>query len=641
MPEIRQITLRPAPADLLSTLAQFRQLPILPGTRESVLSSLHRRNATAVSVAASCQQDPVLKFQLWLSVNETLQSSGNELHHLAHGISLLGLPHTEDIVRNAPQMITPNGGYLECLMQSEISEALARTLMTSEASERECWSNSTLFARCHEWALWHHFPTHMIQRQGLLANPELTHPDHGTNDIETRLFGHSLQELGNQLSQTLALPAPLKSAWQTDWDTIGSAAQACIDDELRKWLQDNPSQESLFFGKPVKLWLINHLSQELAQAPQSEQCQQIIAIVARQSLKPTETIMSLAHQAAVSVSIPVIDWPHPASRLLQHWQAQQVIEPLAIHTSKSTAPAEKLPTERKTKATNKPQSNDDSVEKTLTAFRELARVSEDGEIADIPLVTTPPPPSEPKPSKKGAADFDAMPDFLQLPTERDSSTIPKHSSDNQSIAPQNNPNSPQYRQPKPDTPPPAPFRNSTLLDEHLKRLLERGGQFNNLNQLLLFAVDALAEGIGLERVGMMIIHNKHSLRSHYWRGLDDDDPLKNLTIELNAETQQGIIGQLFKLPAGLKITSANATLVKSRSPAELASLLDENTTALMSLFRDKSPIGIVYGASSNFDAKQFQQFKRLCSATSEAISVFAQQKYRGNRAKSAAPKAAQ
>lgn len=654
MLETRFVTPITPPKHPIRTLAAFRQLPILPGTRESVLASLHRRNATAVSVAVSCQHDPILQLQLWLTVNETLQSSGNELHHLAHGISLLGLPKTEDIVRNAPQMITPNGGYLECLMQSVMSERIAQTLMISEISEHERWGMTTLFARCHEWSLWHHFPNHMIQRQGLLANAELNATEQASHDIEVRLFGQSIQELGTQLSQELALPQPLKHAWSLDWEVLSDAAQACIDDELRHWIQENPDKESHFFGRHSKIWLINRLSQELAEHANAESCQQIMTILARQSMKSEDAIMFLAHQAMVSAATPLSEWPHPANRLIQNWNAKAVIEPLAIRPLKEKAQRQGEPFEtleaRQPQTIRNAQSSstteddsDDAVQKTLTAFRELAQVDENGDVADIPMPTSTASSTlttKPTPEKEHSA-RSTMPDFLQLPSERETASIAT-ATDNQRIAPQDNPDSPQYQNPKADAPLPPPFRNSTLLDDHLKRLLERGDQFSNLNQLLLFAVDTLAEGVGLERVVMMIIHNKNSLRSHYWRGLDQDDPLRKLAIALDGDTQRGIIGQLFKQPAGLNITSANAALVQSRSPAILAPLLEENTTALMSLFHDQTPIAIVYCSTSNFEAKQFQQFKRVCNATSKAISAFAQRKYRRTQAGETKPsKAAQ
>lgn len=657
MLETRLVTPLTPPKHPIRTLAAFGQLPILPGTRESVLASLHRRNATAVSVAASCQHDPVLQLQLWLSVNETLQSSGNELHHLAHGISLLGLPKTEDILRNAPQMITPNGGYLECLMQSQMSERIAETLMISEASEHERWAMTTLFARCHEWALWHHFPNHMIQRQGFLANTAINSTEDAEHDIEQRLFGQSIQELGTQLSNELALPQPLKEAWSLDWEVLSDAAQACIDDELRHWIQENPNKESHFFSRHSKVWLINRLSQELAEHAGAESCQQIMAILARQSMKLEDTIMFLAHQAMVSAATPLSEWPHPANRLMQNWNASAIVEPLAMRSQKGkvqpnltdqSEPFETLEPRQSQNMTNTQPSSateddsNDAVQKTLTAFRELAQVDENGDVAEIPVPTAITPPSratKPTPEKEHST-RDAMPDFLQLPSEREAASNATATAER--IAPQDNPDSPQYQNPTADAPLPAPFRNSTLLDDHLKRMLERGDQFSNLNQLLLFAVDTLAEGVGLERVVMMIVHNKNSLRSHYWRGLDQDDPLRKLSIALDSDTQRGIIGQLFKQPAGLNITRANAALVQSRSPAVLAPLLEENTTALMSLFHDQTPIAIVYCSTSNFEAKQFQQFKRVCNATSKAISAFAQRKYRRTQAGKTKPsKAAQ
>jgi HD-like signal output (HDOD) protein len=624
MPDTRPITPLLPPAQLMTTLAPWRQLPILPGTQEKVLASLHHPHATAESVSEACQQDPVLLLQLWLNINQALLNSGNELHHLAHGISLLGLPKTEQIVRNAAQMITPNPGYLECLMHSELSHWLAARLTTLEAVEKERWSVSVLFSRCHEWALWHHYPKHMLQRRGLLIG---TVNDEDIQSTESLLFGKPLRAIGSELCQQWPLPQPLKKAWTQDTQALIDGSEACLDDQLRLWLQQHPSQEQVFFSRSSSLWLINHLGQSLANNAHSDDSLNTQSVLARQMIKSRDTIIALSHQAMVHSQTPLHQWPHPASRLLQHWSVESAVEALSLQTTElppssvASTPADHL---------QNTEQEPHRVQATLTAFRELAQVSESGDVTEISLPSTEPrgDRQNDEPNADKSERLTSMPEFLELPSSPIHKNIaPDSAAAHPQTTPQNNPDSPQYTPPKPDIIPPAPFRNDTLLEDHLKRLLERGNQFHNLNQLLLFALETLAEGLGLQQVVIMVIHDQQTLRSHYCRGLEDDDTLRHLHFSLDTETQQGIIGQLFKQAAALNINSANIKLVQSRAPKPLRPHLKANTTALMSLFRNQSPIGLVYISDNNLQAKQFQQFKRVCNATSKAITAFAQRRY--------------
>tara|TARA_B100000446_G_scaffold33953_3_gene29446 strand:- start:11251 stop:13116 length:1866 start_codon:yes stop_codon:yes gene_type:complete len=606
----------------MDKLIDYRQLPILPGTKERVLSAMHRPNATAESIASACRRDPVLQLHIWLSVNQTLNRSGNELHHLAHGISLLGLPYTEQLVGSAPQMITPNDGYLECLTQSDMSQRFARTIKIYDSSEQERWEFATLLTRYHEWALWHHCSDHMRVHQGLAQNPSHA-GDMPT--IEQQLFGRELHALGTQLSQQLPLPSLLKQAWQLPLETLNEAADACLEDQFRQWVQQNPTKEREFFSHSASLWLINSLCHEAAMDAHSQRCADTLTILSRQLLKPVDKLMCAGRQALVSVEIPRSSWPHPAHRLLQHWRAERCIEALSLESTSSAAPTAHKQAVHKSSKNSEPD-----VDKTLAAFRELAQMNNQGEVAEISLnENTGASPTATKgvqPSAdKSAPTFAEMPDFLELPSSvqhrRRSTKAQTH------LDARHNPDSPQYTPPPPEPVPPPPFRNDTLLDEHLTRLHQRGQQFQNLNQLLLFALSTLVEGLGLQQVVILVIHNKQFLRCHCSHGFDADDPIKKINIPLDASTRQGVIGQLFKQPAGINITASNLELVRNQCPSELSERLEENTTALMSLFRQTSPVGLIYVADSHLNVDQYQQFKRVCNATSAAIKQFSQHKY--------------
>ncbi len=619
IPVHTKVSLPPSPSNLLDKLIDYRRLPILPGTKERVLGAMHRRNATAESIASACRLDPVLQLHLWLNVNEVLSRSGNELHHLAHGISLLGLPFTEQLVSNAPQMITPNNGYLECLTQSDISQRLAREIKIYDHSEQELWETAALFTRCHEWALWHHCPEHMRIHQGLSLNPSYSDD---MSAIEQQLFDQDLHSLGAELGHQLPLPSILKQAWQLPLATLNEAADACLDDQLPQWIQHNPDREREFFSRGASLWLINSLGYEVAMDAHSERCLATLQILSRQLLKPIDKLMRASRQALVSVNIPRSNWPHPAHRLLQQWRAEQCIERLSLESALPVTQTTGEKVAQSTRASSEPD-----VDKTLAAFRELAQMNSRGEVADIPLPPTKntptsaaePPHTNTDKSVTTAAD---MPDFLELPSSNRHRHPATKAADN--LEARHNPESPQYIPPPPEPTPPAPFRNDTLLGEHLTRLQERGDQFQNLNQLLLFALNTLVEGLGLQQVLILVVHNKRFLRCHCSHGFETDDPITKISIPLDSSARQGVIGQLFKQPAGINITTSNLELVQNRCPPALSEHLHENTTALMSLFRQQSPLGLVYVADSHLDVDQYQQFKRVCNATSTAIRQFAQ-----------------
>lgn len=600
MRKTQPITLSPAPDSrtLIDQLAQYQQLPILAGTQQRLLTALHRRNATAESVAAACQHDPVMQLRLWLQVNRLLNQSGNELYHLAHAISLLGMPQVERIVRSAHTLDTPNSGYSEVLLQSTMAMALVDHLAVGNALDHERLSKAALFSRYPEWALWYFQPEKMTQWQGLKVNPALH-----LATVEKQLLGMSVHEIGQRLCQKIHLPSPAPQVWEINpQQHIATCAHRLAGSaHFDTWLRRHPEQESLFFGRANTIMLANHVIACGAthwQHRHSLRAQRLLAM--HLNLHP-DKLSTLVHQVAVHSTMTASEWPHPANRLLQYWDMQAYIEPLSIAElpviPSPTAVADQQAPEPA------PQSpRDTAFEQLNTPPRTKPAPQPTGVIEGLNNIT---------PTPKSSKSDDPL-EFLALDPDTSQNPLPAEPEPaQQSVAPS------------------APFSNQTLLSNNLHRLMKRGDHFANLNQLLLFALETLNEGVGLEKVMMMVLHDKQtSLRSHYTRGIDDDDSLKQLNIALDTKTRQGIIGQLLKKPAGLHITNDNITQVLHKLPSQLQAAIEPETTALMSLFRGNNPVGIFYAFDPHLEHKRFAQFKQVCSATSTAIESFAARRYR-------------
>ncbi len=301
------------PPELLNKLQAVHLLPVLPGSKKRVLLALHHLNSNAHRVALACSQDPVMQFQLWCHANQKLSDSGNELHHLEHGISLLGMTHIENFVHNCTELNTPNPEYLEVLIQSDLAAKIVTNLLPNGASDRELYGAATRFLRWSEWILWHHYSAQVAQK---LSSNLRGYP---INRVDRELFGGKLHHTITNAARHLPLPSPLLGTLLQPRRPILQLLARSQRAEFHSWLENHQTEERLFSDRSLTLLLANELAKQLCEAPSGRHTQRAIKLMAAQTHQTTQQVSQAAHQALRQIQLPLSSYPHPAARLLQHW----------------------------------------------------------------------------------------------------------------------------------------------------------------------------------------------------------------------------------------------------------------------------------------------------------------------------------
>ncbi|BFM18242.1 hypothetical protein R50073_44250 [Maricurvus nonylphenolicus] len=304
----------------LERLDNLRQLPLLPDTPTAVLTAINRPNSTAETVAQVIRRDPVLCMHLFDSANRIVSKTGNEIKHLPHLISLLGLPNVAQQVRAAPALKpdSHNPGYIEALTQSQLCAEITAQLWPLKGLAANEGFFPALLLMTPLWALWHSAPDLMQQRQGLLANPALS-----SAEVDNLTLGLPLQELSNALIQHWALPHQCHSVWHFDAPLTRKALAAIHHQQLPRFIQQHPQQETALQSVD---WLL--LCCQLAASQgcrnwfsrRSRRSQSALATLLHQ---PQDKVDHLIHQAAHRCAWLSPQQLHPAARLLMAWDETQ------------------------------------------------------------------------------------------------------------------------------------------------------------------------------------------------------------------------------------------------------------------------------------------------------------------------------
>lgn len=318
-------------------LDNLRQLPLLPDTPTAVLTAINRPNSTADTVAQVIRRDPVLCMHLFDSANRIVSKTGNEIKHLPHLISLLGLPNVAQQVRAAPalQSGSHNPGYIEALTQSQLCAEIAAQLWPLKGLGADESFFPALLLMTPLWALWHSAPELMQQRQGLLANPALS-----THKVDDLTLGLPLQELTHTLIQHWALPHQCHTIWHFDAPFTRKALAAIQRQQLPQFIQQHPQQESALQSAD---WLLLCCQLTASQgcsnwfSRRSRRSQNALATLLHQ---PQDKVEQLIHQAAHHCAWLSPQQLHPAARLLMAWNdtQQQAIYSLQTESDKQPSP---------------------------------------------------------------------------------------------------------------------------------------------------------------------------------------------------------------------------------------------------------------------------------------------------------------
>lgn len=535
--EATTITAPIAAQELLKSLSDYHTaLPVSNAIKQQVLRSLHHPNTSAARVARAVAGDPALSLQVLFNANELLARQGLEAKYLDHCISLIGLPKVEQIVRTAPEY-ADNSGYEEQLNQSWMAANLARGLqLTSLDEDKELLFFSCLAIRFHELALWSQYPHEMEQVERLKANPIYDH-----EHIEKRVFGLTFNEIGKQLASRWPLFQITQQCWQEGFQ-----------------LSDSRNSDYINQNNCIKLChVVSSLGSRSWYHPETLAAEELLAKEAR-----TDISKVLYQTRQSCIQAPCNGWkPHPAARLLMHWEHQKNLVPLFWETTKPPTDSS-----RKDVTQQEPQ------------HQEL---------------------KQQEPQRQSARpEHTAAPEKKQTPLQETTAELAKLD---------------------------IPYDEPSEFEERLNRLNYQGSSFADLNELLLFSLDTLHNIMNANQSMILVLNSERShLRFQYCQGAD---ALSGKTIELSAK-QTTLFQKLLTQPGSLRIDSNNLhQCIRQLSP-RLASIFASEHSALMSLFHNRQPLGIMFIKKSPLSNADFTDFKKIGSATNGAIAEVARVRHR-------------
>ena len=155
----------------------------------------------------------------------------------------------------------------------------------------------------------------------------------------------------------------------------------------------------------------------------------------------------------------------------------------------------------------------------------------------------------------------------------------------------------------------------------LNELEQQAYTFNNIHDVMKFAIDVACDHIGMERVtsSLLNIYTKE-LRTYYSRGAENNPALKNFRHTL----QRGdIFNKLLQKSSSIRMQKLNYEKVWGIIPYEFKLATNVNEFFMMSIFDEDKPIAIFYADRGNSKTKlkseQYQHFKQLCHAVSQCL----------------------
>lgn len=175
---------------------------------------------------------------------------------------------------------------------------------------------------------------------------------------------------------------------------------------------------------------------------------------------------------------------------------------------------------------------------------------------------------------------------------------------------------------------PAPPRvvNREVLIDALTHLNKEISDFSDIHNIFLSCNKGLHQGIGMRR-GFISVLNKtgDSLRPVYCFGVQSDDPIRSLKIQLN---ENRLFAKLMNKSASFRIDEANVEQAFSMLDPQTVKTLDSKNCMIMSLFSNNKPVGVVYAdVASNehpISDQEYKAFKKVCQGTCHALERYAQ-----------------
>jgi len=159
--------------------------------------------------------------------------------------------------------------------------------------------------------------------------------------------------------------------------------------------------------------------------------------------------------------------------------------------------------------------------------------------------------------------------------------------------------------------------------------------FKSTDVILNITTKAVCEDLGLERCVVCLYNREHNaLRSFYHFGTKDSPALQTLRFTI---PEEHLLNKLMLQPAGLWMRASNYAKVWPKLPSALKKASAANAFFMMSLFKNKQPIALIYADCAISDQplseQQYDLFKQLCNSVNYAVSSLSKSRKKQEKSK--------
>ncbi len=165
------------------------------------------------------------------------------------------------------------------------------------------------------------------------------------------------------------------------------------------------------------------------------------------------------------------------------------------------------------------------------------------------------------------------------------------------------------------------LRDKVVFTQTAERLLKGSDLYSEPRHILQGTMQALHEGLGMERAAMFLIQQKgSSMKTAFTKGVEKQDAILSFYHSLEITS---LFKRLSEKPSCIWITPDNRAKMLRLLPENYHGFVPESGALIMSIFIDKKPIAVVHADRGNagkiLSDFHHERFRYVCSAASLAL----------------------
>lgn len=161
-------------------------------------------------------------------------------------------------------------------------------------------------------------------------------------------------------------------------------------------------------------------------------------------------------------------------------------------------------------------------------------------------------------------------------------------------------------------------------------MIHQPDNFADMPQLMQTALQALTEGVGLQRSTVALISpDGQRLKTFFARGCDQQVAMQKFQSTIASES---IFARLCEKPASVWIRHDSPSKIQNMVPDNFRQAIAATDFFLMSVFVGKRPVAILYADAGGRDLlndRQYQQFKFLCGSVAGTLAHISRRPKKG------------